>query len=244
MIHRICVDIETVPIDSYEEALSPFIESLAGKQKRAPKTGGILGVAQGEDKYQSALRKAALSPVSSRVACIGIHEVTIADNPTMQPTTQWVFLQGDNEADTLGFFSGLIRRETEFITFNGRGFDFPFLMFRAAINGIKLSLPITPYNGRDNHYDMAVHLNECSNLSALDSDPSLKYIGLNKWLKYFGLPEKPLPDGISTGRFVESCVENGNWTELETYCKNDVMGTYELFKRFEGNFKPRERVQY
>jgi hypothetical protein len=107
-------------------------------------------------------------------------------------------------------------------------------MFRAAHHNIDLSLPIYPYNGKDEHYDLMTHLNQISNLSMLDSDYSLKYISLKKWMNYFGLGTKL---SIKEGEIEIRKAFYTDQTALEEYCKSDVIATYEIWKRFRGNFK-------
>ncbi len=233
MNHSLIIDIETINGNNYEQAMQPFIEPLAGKRKKVTKASNNIDEFLDEgDKYQEALKKCALSPIGGRIACIGVLE----DDELSE--SKWHFIYDENENTMLLKLQKLIKPQTQLITFNGRAFDFPFLMFRAAIHRVFLSLDIYPYNkdyGKGNtHIDMKVHLETISCLGNLSSDWSVIKTNLGEWLRYFGIGDKL---SIKAGDIsIEDCIKTGNIEKLEQYSKNDVMKTYELYKIFEGNF--------
>ena len=242
MRHIIVVDIETIKDSLHTIKVAPFIGGLKGSFSKAKKSelkSGLAGVAgikkdgtEQEDKYQEALNKTALSPIGGRIACIGVWEI-LENDGTNKVSEKWHFLCSNHEHEILTKFKALINDKTEFVTFNGRGFDFPFIMFRAAVHGIDLNLPIYPYNGKDGHFDLMLHAFDCSNLSAL----GIQYpASLKKWAEYFGLGTKlSIKDGEID---IQECFDNDR-DMLETYSLNDVDITKKLFYIFKAHFKQR-----
>jgi DNA polymerase elongation subunit (family B) len=232
------IDIETIP-EQPEESLRPFLESVKGGRST---DNPITQARKRDENVTKAIEKAALSPVSGKLLCMGIHSI---DNPTTAiGVTEQIFIynkEGDEEI-MLRTFVELLKEfgsyRFSFVTFNGRNFDFPFLMFRAAVNKIDLSLPIAPYNGRDNHIDLFAHLNNISNLYMLYD--YWKFISLKKWLEYFGIGSKL---SISAGDIdLLQLHQAGKEDMIKQYVMNDVAMTYELFKLFRGNFEQGDRL--
>ena len=225
----IVLDIETVAVNA-QESLDPFISSLRGKKSRAQKevkNAGLLGNISGleEDKYSLAIGKAALTPVASQVMCIGIIERDIITG-----THSWLKFIGNDEKEILGRFYNYYQSlppEHVVVTFNGRNFDFPFLLFRSGIRMIPLRLPLKKYNGQDNHIDMCQHLDNIGLISNVDG--SLQWISLDKWSRYLGFGPKKMPN-------LELLYNQQDWTAIEEYCKNDVMVTSAMFDTFQSNF--------
>lgn len=221
------IDIETIPSDQAKEALEPFIGDLRGRVKRGSE----------EDKYEIALSKAALSPVSGRVIWIGVKMLELEGDGIWQEKGLYHFCK-DDERETLkqffhfcsghGLTAGNVARDREWVTFNGRSFDFPFLMYRAASHLIPLTLPIYKYNSNDGHFDLFQHLNTISCLDHLDS--SLQMVGLKKWATHFNLGHKL---EIKSGEInLQELWKNGNKKEIEQYVNTDLDITEGLMVMF------------
>lgn len=245
--HTLVVDIETIKGNNYEIAMAPFIQSLVGKTTRSNKRATSLSsfVEETDDKYELALRKCALSPIGGRIACIGVYETGIQEMFQDTNEEKWHFIYDSNEAIMLQRFKSLIKPTTQLVTFNGRSFDFPFLMFRAAIHGIDLNLDIKPYNGKNfngnDHIDLKQHLEQVSNVGVFGSDWSITSVSLKKWIEYFQLGTKlSIKDGeISIDKLIEQgkiFKKDYDEESLEFYSENDVLLTYALWKRFKRNF--------
>jgi uncharacterized protein YprB with RNaseH-like and TPR domain len=229
---KLVVDIEDIPCDDPYTALSPFIKNLHGKSSKAKPGSGLKGLVDAGSKADEVIEKAALSPVASRILCIGMYLEVEDENPLFGESG-FTLIYDKDEKKMLEEFANAIRNVPTLITFNGRSFDFPFLMFRAAVHRIPLSLDIYPYNGKTGHIDMFVHLNSVGMLGNLDS--SLRMVGLKKWLEYFGIGTKlSIADGELN---LQEMDKAGNTEGILNYTKNDVMKTYELYKIFEGNFR-------
>jgi len=232
-MRKCVIDIETVACEDPGLALAPFIKNLHGKTSKPKAGSGLRGIVDSESKADVALDKAALSPVASRLLCIGMYTEVEDESPLFAGKSEFVLIYDKDEKKMLEQFKAHIMNIPTLITFNGRSFDFPFLMFRAAVHRIPLSLDIYPYNGKAGHIDLFVHLNAVGLLGNLDQ--SLRMVGLKKWIEYFGLGTK---QSIANGDLNLLEMDKAGDTEgILNYTKNDVMKTYELFKIFEGNFR-------
>jgi len=232
MANLLVTDIETIPNDA-EKALQPFLDSVKGDKRMS-----AFNQRDDADKKKGvAIEKAALSPVSARILSIGILEVRNFDPLTCvgEEVPHFFSLFDMNEGEMLTEFDNLLGTvvHQSLVTFNGRSFDFPFMMFRAGILGIPGKfhmLPTGPYNGRDNHIDMFVHLNSISGLDKLYQ--YWNWIGLGKWVKALNLPFPKQDIGANLIEYFNK----GDKQTVETYNMEDVFNTYALLKRFSSNF--------
>jgi hypothetical protein len=233
MRHFLIVDIETRMGNNPEISLAPFAEKLKGRGKDAnPISDARI---QREELAKIIASKALLSPVTARLLSIGVMEVTMNDeiNPELFNEPVWHFICDEDESKMLDEFNHLIQPTTEFVTFNGRGFDFRFLSFRYAIHNkfCNGSLSTYPYNGKDGHHDLMVMLNEMSNLEMLNSQ--FKYISLGRWIEFFGI--NVVKKSIKSGQInLEQLLAEGKLDEIEKYNRGDCQATLEIFQRFVG----------
>jgi len=223
------IDIETIPIDNPEQALEPFMENLRTRSKVDP----MKVAAELADKKRNFIDKAALSPLSSRVACIGYAEVTMRDEQDLETVANKVeygMIKFGNEFAMLMEFKALVEKYQHLVTFNGRSFDFPYLMFRAALHDIPLKLPTYYKNTRDGHFDLAQHLADLSLITNLDS--AQQYVSMSKWCRYFGYPEKSMDS-----RNIKKYLQEGKEDEVYEYCIGDIEITFRLLKKFVHHYE-------
>jgi len=235
--HTVIVDIETTSIGEESTVLMPFLGSVKGGRSTNP----LAQAREAEENRQKAIKKAALSPVAGQVISFAAIEISkqLQNDETIwtekSKTHFHVIEENDKtEADVIKEFVKLIRPNTYFVTFNGRSFDFPFLMFRAAVHEIPLILPIYPYNGRDNHADLFVHLNSICGLDKLYY--KWEMVGLKKWIEYFGFPVEK--KSISEGQIdLTHLLREKQYGEIQEYNVGDVIATQLLWNKFKGNFQ-------
>lgn len=227
------IDIETRKFANANEALEPFLDNITTRNK----VDAMKVATEKAEKREKMISKAALTPLASEVIAIGIGHATLRDEADM-PTlidhceVEILMMENGNEADLIRRFKKIAETGNEFVTFNGREFDFPYLMFRAAIYGIPLNLPAYHKNTFDGHFDLAQHLVKLSLISNLDS--STWYVSLAKWLRYFGLPAKNLRGAEEIAKAFEE-----NQEEFKEYLTGDITNTWELLKRFHPHFERR-----
>ncbi|HEX6989785.1 MAG TPA: ribonuclease H-like domain-containing protein [Bacillota bacterium] len=108
------------------------------------------------------------------------------------------------------------------ITFNGRGFDGPFLMLRSAILGIAPSRNLVPYR-----YSLKDH---CDLAEVLTFYGVRKRDSLHFWCRQFGIPS---PKDSMDGSGVEQAFRQGRLDDIARYCLQDVRATAELYRRLQ-----------
>ena len=122
----------------------------------------------------------------------------------------------------LGEFWKVIPSYEEYITFNGRGFDCPFLMLRSGILGVKVSR-----NLMLNRYDRQ----HCDLLEQLTFYGATRRFSLDFYCKSFGI-ESPKSKGI-TGLDMRELYDANKFRAIAEYCFGDVTATAELYRRWK-----------
>ncbi|MGE5415097.1 MAG: ribonuclease H-like domain-containing protein [Syntrophomonadaceae bacterium] len=135
---------------------------------------------------------------------------------------------GDLEAVFLGEFWRAMRRFQRFVTFNGRGFDGPFLMLRSAALGIPVTRNLVGYR-----YALRPHTDL---LEAITFFGASRKWNLDFACKAFGVesPKEQGMDGFSVGPYYRA----GRIREIAAYCRRDVEATAGLFRRLEKTLLP------
>lgn len=115
---NVVIDIETMP-DMRVVSLLPEPDIATGNLKDPEKIAAKVKAAK-----DAQLEKMALSPLTGKIACIGI----VTENERQA-------LISDDEAEMLNSVYGLLTT-SHIITFNGKSFDLPFIFKRAMIYGL------------------------------------------------------------------------------------------------------------
>ena len=221
-MRRIVYDIETC---SY-----PF-ESLAESQKEY-----LLRYAEKEvddeirqQKIDDAVRYTSLYPFTYKVVAIGLYDVEKEKSFVYYESDkeeEWyseesgVSYKGLNEKEMLESFWKIAEVVDQFISFNGRNFDAPFLMLRSAIHKIK---PTKNIVGK--RFDSSVNI---------DLLEQFTYFGLTRkfnldfYCHAFGI-KSPKTKDVS-GMEVKNLYEAGRIKDIATYCGEDIKATFELYK--------------
>ncbi len=112
------------------------------------------------------------------------------------------------------------------ISFNGRGFDCPFLMLRSAALRVKPSRNLM--DGTRWKYDRHIDLQEELAFKNNDRNGAMRRFNFDFYCKSFGI-KSPKGEGI-TGYQVPEFYQQGRHKEIAEYCLRDVWATWELFK--------------
>jgi DNA polymerase elongation subunit (family B) len=210
-----------------------------------------------EQERQEMLDKLGLYPMTGEVACVGFFDLIRRrpgiffrqDLGTIQKLApiSWprsssietktstidINLQGKpNEAALLEAIWGVLEKYDCLITFNGRSFDYPFLMQRSFILGVPVKKHLY-----GNRYHTQKHLDLCDYLTGFGA--SRRY-SLDLWSRTLGLTS-PKDHGMD-GSQVSSKILSGSFTEVADYCMRDVIATAELaaqsFKTYPNDLQP------
>jgi DNA polymerase elongation subunit (family B) len=135
---------------------------------------------------------------------------------------------GDAEPTFLAEFWKAMRRFQRFVTFNGRGFDGPFLMLRSAALGIVATRNLVGYR-----YALRPHTDLLEVITFFGA--SRKW-NLDFACKAFGVesPKEHGMDGFSVGPYYRA----GRIREIAAYCRRDVEATAGLFRKLEKTLLP------
>ncbi|MBI5188211.1 MAG: ribonuclease H-like domain-containing protein [Nitrospirae bacterium] len=138
-----------------------------------------------------------------------------------------------SEKEILEKFWDMIKSHDQFITFNGRSFDCPFILVRSAVHRIKPKRDLMPNRYNDTHIDL---LDQLTFFGA-----SRRRFNLDMWCRTFGI-KSPKESGI-TGYEVKDLFRAGRYLDIAKYCIRDLRATRELFIRWENyiRFSPEHK---
>ena len=221
-------DIETIG-ENYDKLDETTQESLSHWVKRE---------SQSEKEYEAALEDLknglGFSPLTGEIVAIGVLDseedkgAVYYQNPDSKEETDeaGIKLKPMTEKEMLEQFWKLCESYQEFVSFNGMGFDVPFLMVRSAINGIRPSknLMSNRYLGSQKFDSKHVDL-----LDQLSFYGAVRRRGnLHLWCRAFGI-KSPKEDGI-TGDDVGKLFSEKKYLEIARYNVGDIKSTRELFR--------------
>jgi predicted PolB exonuclease-like 3'-5' exonuclease len=122
------------------------------------------------------------------------------------------------------FCDKIAELKPQLVTFNGNSFDLPVLRYRAMVHGVSaLGFSARPYFHR--YSEDAIDL--CNVFSSFSPQGKAT---LHEISRVMGLPGKP--KGFDGGE-VERYFREGKIKEVADYCETDVVGTYQLWLRYE-----------
>ncbi len=132
-----------------------------------------------------------------------------------------------DEAELLAAFWDVAKRYDSIVTFNGRGFDVPFLYLRSAL----LNVPISRRDWLGYRYQTEPHCDlaeQFSFYSVSGRDGAARKFNLDFYCKSFGI-ESPKSHGV-TGLDVNDLLAAGEYKKIAEYCVRDVRATVDLYK--------------
>jgi DNA polymerase elongation subunit (family B) len=222
-------DIETsaLPPEAFDEVQQEYlfrdcerIEDLAEREKRRAEIAQLMS----------------LWPFTSRVVCLAMLNADTARGQVLFTAEDFEeetleggpveFVPCCDEVELLTAFWDVARHYENIVTFNGRGFDVPFLYLRSA----QLNVPITRKDwlgyrfATEPHCDLAEQL---TFYSVSGRDGAARRFNLDFYCKAFGI-ESPKSHGV-TGMDVKRLMAEGRYREIAEYCLRDVAATLELY---------------
>ena len=195
-----------------------------------------------EEEYKKALddmkNGLGFSPLTGEIVAIGVYD-TKKDKGAVYfqaPQSKAADSEEGNikfrvlgEKEILQQFWNLAQKYDEFVSFNGRAFDVPFLMVRSAIHGVRPTK-----NLMSNRY-LSSQPKNAKHIDLLDQFTFYGAVrrkgNLHLWSRAFGI-KSPKAEGI-TGDDVGKLFKEKKFLEIAKYNAGDLMATKELFKRWE-----------
>lgn len=215
-------DIETVgaEFDSLSETQQEFLLRYAEQETEQIKK---------ETLTENVKRGLSLYPFTAKIVCLAMmntetHKIMVLyesqNEESWEAEEEEVKYQAFPEAEILHRFWKYSAKAEKLISFNGRGFDLPFIMMRSAMLKIKPSK-----NFIKNRFDSSSHIDLLEQFTFYGLT---KKFNLDFYCHAFGI-ESPKSQGI-TGMDVKELFKAGRTKDIAIYCGKDVKATYELFK--------------
>jgi hypothetical protein len=223
-------DIETTaqPLENFDEAQQEYLF------REAEKLGDAIAKTA---KREEITKFMSLWPFTSQVVCIAM-----LNAETQRGQVQFLaedfeedageagpveFMPCADEVELLTAFWDVAKHYDSVVTFNGRGFDVPFIYLRSAL----LNVPISKKNWLGYRYAVEPHCDLAEQFtfySVSGRDGAARRFNLDFYCKAFGI-ESPKSAGV-TGMDVGALLAAGKFRDIAEYCLRDVRATVELYK--------------
>jgi len=227
---KLIFDIETsaLPVEQFDEAQQEYLfrecEKIADETARAARHAEI------QQQFN-------LWPFTAQVVCIAMlnadtlrgkvfytaedHEDQLREGEPVE------FVPCVDETELLTSFWDVAEHYETIATFNGRGFDVPFIYLRSAL----LKVPISRKDWLGYRFQTEPHCDLAEQLTfygVSGRDGAARRFNLDFYCKAFGI-ESPKSHGV-TGRDVNSLLAEGRYREIAEYCLRDVKATVLLYQ--------------
>lgn len=203
-MNEIVIDIETIP----NQNISREILSIA-EQKIARKKGANNDI----DKFCS------LNAEFGHICCIGIGEM-VGDKFSVITNAE------TDEGVVLQRFWNYLRegKDIKIVSFNGKGFDVPYILKRSAILGVLPSVRIST-----RRYDITQHFDV---MEVLTNYFQGEMFSLGAYCKLYGIDNCD----TSHGSDIFPLWKAGNIEAIKAHCAADVKATWELYQKIKNYF--------
>jgi DNA polymerase elongation subunit (family B) len=223
-------DIETsaLPVENFDETQQEYLFRELQKIPEGPER---------EKRREEISRQFSLWPLTAQVLCIAMlnaetqrGQVLFTADDFEDDATEGgpvEFVPFADETEMLTAFWDVSKHYDGIVTFNGRGFDVPFLYLRSAV----LNVPITRKDWLGYRYATAPHCDLAEQLSfygVSGREGAARRFNLDFYCKSFGI-ESPKSHGV-TGMDVGRLLAEGRHREIAEYCLRDVRATVELHR--------------
>jgi DNA polymerase elongation subunit (family B) len=178
-----------------------------------------------------------LWPFTAQVVCIAMLNAETArgqvlftaedHDPNADETGPVKFTPCADETELLAGFWDVAQHYDSIVTFNGRGFDVPFLYLRSAL----LNVPISKKNWLGYRFATEPHCDLAEQLTfygVSGREGAARRFNLDFYCKAFGI-ESPKSHGV-TGMDVNGLLAAGKYREIAEYCLRDVQATVLLYQ--------------
>ena len=190
-----------------------------------------------EKRQDEILRQFNLWPFTAQVVCIamlnaesGRGKVLFVAEDCEEPGAEAgavEFSACADEGQLLGEFWDLAQHYDSIVTFNGRGFDVPFVYLRSAI----LNVPVTQKGWLGYRFQVDPHCDLIEQLTfygVSGRDGAARRFNLDFYCKAFGI-QSPKSQGV-TGSDINGMLAEKRFREIAEYCLRDVQATALLYK--------------
>ena len=219
----LAADIETVPTSAALALPYPVEERQPPASYTKPETIAAWYQRDRVEWETARIKTYSLSPLHGRVVSIGL----AWDDEDDIETHALVAETGAEEAAMLEQFWERVASADPLVTWNGAGFDVPFLLTRSAILGVtNTPSGLMKRYATDRHYDVKQVV--CGFDSQRMRTPGNS---LSDWAQAFGMEAK-----IAHGSQVYTMYREGRFFDIGAYAADDARLTLALYHRVSGVF--------
>lgn len=219
------IETSTLPLENFDEVQQEYLFRDAEK----------LPEPQREARRAEIRRQFNLWPLTAQVVCIAMLNAEsnrgkvfflaedYEDNAETGPVE---FVPCADEIELLTAFWDVAKHYDHIVTFNGRGFDVPFIYLRSAV----LNVPISKKNWLGYRYATEPHCDLAEQLTfygVSGREGAARRFNLDFYCKIFGI-ESPKAHGV-TGMDVTDLMAAGEYRKIAEYCLRDVEATVLLY---------------
>jgi DNA polymerase elongation subunit (family B) len=227
---KLVFDIETsaLPIEQFDEVQQEYLfrecEKIADEVARAERRAELT-------------RQCSLWPFTSQVVCIAMLNVETQRGQVLFTAEDFEedaaeagpveFVPCADEPELLTAFWDVAKHYDSIVTFNGRGFDVPFVYLRSAL----LNVPISRKDWLGYRYQTEPHCDLAEQLTfygVSGRDGAARRFNLDFYCKAFGI-ESPKSAGV-TGMDVGNLLAEKRFRDIAEYCLRDVRATVLLYQ--------------
>jgi DNA polymerase elongation subunit (family B) len=226
---RLVFDIETSrqPLEAFDEAQQEYL--FRDAQKLPDESAQAV-------RREEILRQFNLWPFTARVVCIAMLNADTSRGQVLFIAEDYEentdeagpveFMPCVDEAELLTAFWDVAKHYEQIVTFNGRGFDVPFIYLRSAL----LNVPITRKDWLGYRFATEPHCDLAEQLTfygVSGREGAARRFNLDFYCKAFGI-ESPKSHGV-TGMDVNDLMAQARYREIADYCLRDVQATVLLY---------------
>lgn len=190
----------------------------------------LLKNCKSEDEIQAEMEKTGLYPLTGQIVSIALFnpdtghgQVLVLESGNAEtmtgPDEDGFTYHIHDEKSLISSFWSLVKSFDTVVTFNGRNFDIPFILFRTMVHGLKPSRNLMParFQLRD-HLDL---------MEILTFFGSTRRFSLDFYCRRLGIPS---PKTTVSGEQVPALFKAGDLMSIARYNKQDVIATAQLFR--------------
>ena len=192
-----------------------------------------------EDEYciQKEKESLALWPVTGKIITIAVLDAQTGEAQVFfdskgeiqeEYELDGVKYKSGDEKQILEWFFDYIKYTDQIITFSGRRFDCPYIIFRSMVHGLRPSFDLMPNRYGNNRRGYNPHLDLADQLSYFGGT---RGFSLHLICEALGITS-PKEGGID-GSQVEDFYNRGEYKKIARYCMSDVYATHELMKKWD-----------
>jgi uncharacterized protein YprB with RNaseH-like and TPR domain len=229
---KLVFDIETIGEDfdsldkTTQEVLTRWLKKESSSEEEYKVELQEIKEGLGFSPYTGSIVAIGVLDVEKNVGCVYFQDGSKKLNETEE---EGIKFKPMPEKEMLAKFWEGAQKYQQFITYNGRAFDVPFMMVRSAVHGVRPTVNLMGYryDKFTNHIDL---MDQLTFQGAVRKKPNLHLAS-----RAFGI-KSPKEGGI-TGEDVGRLFKEGKYFDIAKYNVGDLRATRELYLIWENYFR-------